>query len=80
MRAKLMLKLCKNLKQVKISGVPDAELRALMEDVQKFMRKDSEDLEANQQATCMKHLLRGFFIKAWKSRDFIEKNMQLTVQ
>ena len=44
MRAEFILKLHEDLKQVKINGVLDAELIALIEDIRKFMREDSEVL------------------------------------
>ena len=34
------------------------------------MREDTEDLENNQQVIGMKHLFRGFSIKAWNGVDF----------
>ena len=70
MRADFILKFHEDLKQAQINGVPDAELRAPIEDMGKFMREDSEDLEKNHLVIGMKHLLRGFSIKAWKGTNF----------
>ena len=36
----------------------------------KCLRKDTEDLETNQQGIGMRHVFRGFSIKAWKGLDF----------
>ena len=59
-----------DLKIVKVPGVKDEELRTLIEDIRKFMREDLEYFETNQQVIGMKHLFRGFSIKAWKGTEF----------
>ena len=48
----------------------DEELRAIIEDIRKFMREDLEYFETNQQVIGMKHLSRVFSIKAGKETEF----------
>ena len=70
MRTEFVLKLHEDLKQVKDERVSDKELRFLIEDIWKFTREGTEDLETNQQAIGIKQLFRGFSIIAWKGTDF----------
>ena len=51
----------------------DSELRLIIEDMRKFMREDTDDFETNQQVIGMKHLFRGFSVKAWTGNEFDEE-------
>ena len=50
---------------MQIEDVPDSELRLIIEDIRKFMRDELDDYETNQKTIGMKHLFRGFSVKAW---------------
>ena len=41
--------------------------------IRKFMRKDAEDFETNQQIIGMKYLFRALSVKAWKGTHIDEK-------
>ena len=59
---------------MQIEDVPESELRLIIEDIRKFMRDDVDDYETNQQIIGMKHLFRGFSVKAWKGAQDDKKN------
>ena len=70
MRAEFILNLHADLKKVQIEDVPDYELRLIIEDIRKFMRDEVDNYNTNQQIIGMKHLFRGFSVKAWKGAQF----------
>ena len=51
---------------MQIEDVTDSELRLTIEDIRKFMRDEVDDYETSQEIIGMKHLFRGFSVKAWK--------------
>ena len=55
---------------MQVPGVTYKELRTLIEDIRKFMRKYLNVFETNQQVIVMKYLFRGFSMEAWKGIEF----------
>ena len=56
----VFLELCKDLKKVQVEGVSDDELISFIEDIRRYLREDTEDLETNQQVIEIMHLFREF--------------------
>ena len=63
-----MLKLHEDLKKIKNNRVPYEELRFLIEDTQKFMREDTEDLEKTESCTHETLLSRFFYQNVERNR------------
>ena len=77
MRTGFILELWKYFKKIKVVGMSDEELRSLTEDISKYLREETEDLQTNKQVIRMKCLFRGFTIKDWNGVDFSENEHEV---
>ena len=58
------------MKKIQLEEVLNKELRAMINDIRRFLKQEEKEMEINQMVIGMKYLFRGFVIKKWSGTDF----------